>query len=329
MVSLIAHTLFKYRIYVLLLGTLLLLAVIVPGFATVDNARNVLQRASIAGLMALGLTVAILAGQLDLSVASMMALGGVVMMLLHQSFPPEVGIAAALAVGIALGVLNGVLVAKVGISAFIVTLGAMIGLRGLAFALSSSAPIGGTYPGLSVAVDQILVGPLTPRIVVFLATGLLVHLLLTRTRPGRNVFATGGNPEAARLIGIHTSRYVIGALALSGALSALAGILLALSLNTGSPVVGQQDLVVVIAAVLIGGTSLAGGRGSAMGTLAGVIFLAALTTGMNLANVPSYYQLVAVGVILVFVILLDAFDIRRQRSHGMRSKRRMAAAATP
>jgi ribose/xylose/arabinose/galactoside ABC-type transport system permease subunit len=141
--------------------------------------------------------------------------------------------------------------------------------------------------------------------------------------------AVGGNAEGARLFGIATWRYVVLALALSGVLSAIGGILLALSLNTGAPIYGEQDLIIVIAAVLVGGTSLSGGRGSAMGTFAGVIFLSAITTGMNLSNVPVFWQSVTIGIVLIVVILVDGYYLRRQRTHSIRRLNpRVARAST-
>jgi ribose/xylose/arabinose/galactoside ABC-type transport system permease subunit len=190
----------------------------------------------------------------------------------------------------------------------------MIGVRGVAMTLSDAAPIRGADATFGASVDRALFGPLveqlgtflTPRILIFLALLFVAHLFLLRVRQGRNVYAVGGNVEAARLSGIPTSRYTFGAFVFCGLCAGLAGTVLGLSLNTGSPVVGADSGLRVIAAVVIGGTALTGGSGSMMKTLMGVLLLALVNTAMNQAAVQVWVQGIVLGAILIIVVLIDA-----------------------
>ncbi|MEX1297017.1 MAG: ABC transporter permease, partial [Candidatus Limnocylindrales bacterium] len=177
-----------------------------------------------------------------------------------------------------------------------------------------AAPIRGLDPFFGASIDRPVFGPLvgdlgtfiTPRIIIFLGVLFIAHFVLLRVRQGRNVYAVGGNAEAARLSGIDVRRYTFGAFVFSGLTAGLAGTILALSLNTGSPIVGTFSVLPVIAAVVLGGTVLTGGSGSMLKTLMGVLLLALVKTGMNLAGLEIYVQNLILGLILVVVVLIDA-----------------------
>jgi ribose/xylose/arabinose/galactoside ABC-type transport system permease subunit len=302
------------RIYLIFAVTFVVFLVFVPDLRSVPALKNLLVRASIDGLMAVGVTVVILSGQLDLSVGAILALAGVVAIGLQDPLGPYLAAVAGIAAGGLVGALNGFLVVKAGVNSFIVTLATMIGIRGVAMTLTGAAPIRGLDPFFGASVDRAIFGPLweqlgtfiTPRIVIFLGVILASHYVLTRVRQGRNVYAVGGNTEAARLSGINVGGYQFGAFVFSGLTAGLAGTILALSLNTGSPIVGSFSVLPVIAAVVIGGTSLTGGSGSMLKTLMGVLLLALIKTGMNLAGLEIYVQNLVLGLILVIVVLIDA-----------------------
>ena len=302
------------RIYIFLAVAFILALVFIPDIRSVPALRNVLARASIEGIMAVGVTIVILSGQLDLSLGSVLALSGVVALGLQGDIGPVPAAIVGIGAGGLVGVINGVLVVRFGVNSFIVTLAAMIAIRGVAMTLSNAAPIRGVDPFFGPSVDRALFGPLweglgsflTPRILIFLGLLLVAHIFLLRVRQGRNIYAVGGNPEAARLSGIPTSTYVFGAFVFSGLCGGLAGTVLGLSLNTGSPVVGADSILRVIAAVVIGGTALTGGSGSMLKTLMGVLLLALVNTAMNQARVEVYVQGIVLGAILIIVVLIDA-----------------------
>jgi ribose transport system permease protein len=312
--------LLENRIYIILAIAFVVALLIVPDLRSVPALKNVLVRSSIDGILAVGLTVVIIAGQLDLSIGSILALSGVVALGLQG----DIGAAPAAVVGVLagtlVGILNGLLVTWGGINSFIATLATMIAVRGVAFTLSDSQPIRGSDAAFGPTVDRAIFGPLanqlgtflTPRVLIFLGVLIAAHLVLTRMRVGRNVFALGGNPEAARLSGINTTRYTIGAFMFSGTMAGLAGVVLGLSLNTGSPIVGSNSVLTVIAAVVIGGASLTGGTGSMIKTLAGVLLLGLVNTAMNMNSVEIYVQFIVTGVILVAVILIDSLYSARR-----------------
>jgi ribose/xylose/arabinose/galactoside ABC-type transport system permease subunit len=302
------------RIYIFLAVAFVLALIFIPDIRSVPALKNIMARASIEGIMAVGMTVVILSGQLDLSVGSVLALSGVVALGLQGDIGPIPAAVVGIAAGGLVGALNGALVVKAGINSFIVTLATMIAIRGVAMTLSDAAPIRGADATFGASVDRALFGPLveqlgtflTPRILIFLTLLFVAHLILLRVRQGRNVYAVGGNAEAARLSGIPTSRYTMAAFVFCGLCAGLAGTVLGLSLNTGSPVVGADSGLRVIAAVVIGGTALTGGSGSMMKTLMGVLLLALVNTAMNQAAVQVWVQGIVLGAILIIVVLIDA-----------------------
>jgi ribose/xylose/arabinose/galactoside ABC-type transport system permease subunit len=321
--------LFEHRIYVLLALTWLVLASYIPGFLTSSTTGLVLGQASIAGLMAIGVTVTVIAGQLDLSVGSTVALSGIVAIELQKYMPPVTAALLAPLVGVLVGVVNGLLTTKARINSFIVTLGTMIAVRGVGYLVVHSQPVAARDFAFGLQVDQRLFWVLTPRMLTLLIVAVLVQLWLSYTRSGRNTFAVGGSPEAARLAGLSADTYVIGAFMISGLTAGIGGVLLALSLDTGSPVVAQQDLIIVFAAVIIGGTSLAGGRGGTMATLAGILIISGLTAGMNFKSVQFYYQSIVIGSILVLVVLIDSVYQSYRTRIAARNPSRLARERPP
>jgi len=314
------------RVFVILALELIVLTVAVPGFASGLNVQNVLQRAAPDGLMAVGMTLVILEGQLDLSIGSTFALAGLVAIGLQPVLGTYPAILVGSAVGPVVGLINGILVARVGLNSFIATLGMMIGVRGLTFLLSAG-PVSGSDLNIGPIVDGSVLGPVTFRSAVFLLAAALAALVLARTGVGRGVYAVGGNAELSRLAGLDPRRYLIAAFVMSGLTASIAGVLLSLSVNTGSPTFGQAAVITVISAVVVGGTSLLGGEGGVIQTVGGILILAALGSGLDRFNVPVYYQSIVTGLLLIVVVLVDSVISRRRAEAAGRRPRVRAASS--
>jgi ribose/xylose/arabinose/galactoside ABC-type transport system permease subunit len=283
------------------------------------NVSNVLKQIAVYAVLAVGQTFVIITAGIDLSVGSLIALTGVLMAGVMVGQPIEaVGLLVAIGVGVgvggAAGAVNGAPVVRFNLPPFITTLAMMLMARGLAFLYSGGRPIeidnaafnaigGGTlFPGLGHLIG--LPGIPAP-VLVMLAVVIAGHFVLTRTRFGRYVYAIGGNEEAARLSGINVAGVKMGVYIISGALAGLASLLLAGRLSTGIPQSGQGYELQCIAAVVVGGTSLMGGRGSILGTFVGALLIGVLNNLMNLLNVQSYAQEVVLGAVILIAVLLD------------------------
>lgn len=272
-------------------------------FLTSENLLNVVRQNSMLGLVALGMTFVILTGGIDLSVGALLAVAGVIAANLADR-GLFIALVAAVAATTILGLINGLVIAKARIQPFIVTLAMMIAARGLALAATGeqSIRIAGedfTYLGRGLIGDSLPV-PILVLIIAF-AIGWLV---LNHTRFGRNVYAVGDNDEAARLMGLNINRVTIAVYAISGLLAGLAGVMLASRLGAGQPVAGTGYELDAIAAVVIGGTLLTGGQGSAVSTLVGVLLLGVIFNLFNLeGTISPWWQLVLRGVILLFVVV--------------------------
>jgi ribose/xylose/arabinose/galactoside ABC-type transport system permease subunit len=283
------------------------------------NVSNVLKQIAVYSVLAVGQTLVIITAGIDLSVGSLIALTGVLMAGFMAGQSSEaLGLLVAVMVGVGTGgiagAVNGWPVVKFNLPPFITTLAMMLMARGLAFLYSGGRPIeinnaafnaigGGTiFPGIGRLIG--LPGIPVP-VIVMLGVVLAGHFLLTQTRFGRYVYAIGGNEEAARLSGINVAGVKMGVYIICGALAGLASLLLAGRLSTGIPQSGQGYELQSIAAVVVGGTSLMGGRGSIVGTFVGALLIGVLNNLMNLLNVQSYAQEVVLGAVILFAVLLD------------------------
>lgn len=295
----------RYRVTIILGATLVIAALTVPGFVSLTTASLGLDRGASIGIVAIGLTVLLIAGQIDLSVGAVFALSGIVAI----SLQAELGIwpAAALGVltGIAAGVFNGILTVVFKINALVATLASMLIFRSLAHWITGSQPVSGTDIAFAVTLSQVYAEIFTARSALFMAGIVMLDFWLRHTVSGRNLFAVGSNPVAAEASGISSGRTLFLGFVFAGALAGLAGVFESLTTNTGSPVFGAEITVVIIAAVVVGGTRLEGGRGSALGTLGGVLTIAALTTAMEFQSVPAYVQQIVNGLILILLVVLD------------------------
>jgi ribose transport system permease protein len=294
------------------LGFLILaLSLLSPYFLSTANLLNVLRQVSINAILALGMTVVILKGGIDLSVGSLLALAGALAAgFALSSFPPPLAMGLGVGIAVALGTLQGLLVAYAGLPPFIVTLAGLTAFRGLTLVYTDGRPITGLPDPFLFLGNGTLLGIPVP-VMVMLSFLLLTHLLLQNTALGRYLYAIGGNEEAARLSGVPVARIKVFAYAYSGLAAGLAALVLTGRLNSAQPTAGTGFELDAIAAAVVGGTSLAGGRGTAWGTFLGALIIGVLNNGMNLLNVSSFYQLIAKGAVIVLALLVDRLVRRR------------------
>lgn len=289
-----------------LVGLCVLLWILTPHFLTVSNLLNVLEQTSINAVIAVGMTVVILSGGIDLSVGSILALAGVVMAtLLHQEWPLPLAIATGLAIGFGFGALNGVAIAWGRLPPFIATLGMMSIARGCALLFTEGRPVSGFEQGFRSLATARLLGVPAP-VILTAALYIAARFVLSSTRFGRYVYAMGGNEEATRLSGVNIRLHKTLVYSVSGLTSAVAAVLLTARLNSAQPIAGIMYELDAIAATVIGGTSLTGGDGGVGGTLIGALIMGVLRNGLNLLGVSSFLQQVVIGLVIVFAVLLDA-----------------------
>lgn len=296
-------------------GTVLMLiilmavfAVLSPIFLSAGNISNILIQSGTNAVISVGMTYVIISGNTDLSVGASLALASCVgAMVMVNSGNALIGVIAALAVGILLGVFNGVLIAYLKFQPFIVTLSTMWLFRGLAYLFTG----GQAVTGLPEAITSLALGSILyiPNIVWIIAIVYVIcYIVLNKTTMGRKVCAVGDNAESARLSGINTKRVVLATFTLSGFCAALSGVIYMARLNSGQPIAGQSYEMYAIAAAVIGGASFTkGGIGSMGGTLVGAIFIAVLNNGLTLLNVNTYWQQVCMGVVVLLAVGLDRF----------------------
>jgi ribose transport system permease protein len=299
------HSLVRNRVVIILIATLVIGATFVPGFLDFRTASLGLDRMATLGLLAIGLTVVLIAGQLDLSGGAILALSGIATIGLQEQLGQIPAALVGLAVGVAAGAINGFLVVVLRINSLVATLASMLFFRALCHLVTESRPVSGVDPLFGLIVSRPIAGTFTGRTLLFFLLIVVLHFWLTRSVAGRHLFAVGSNPASAEASGIRSRAYLFGAFIFSGTMAGVAGVIQSLSVNTGSPVFGESIVLVAITAVVIGGTRLEGGRGSALGTLGGLLTIAALTTAMEYQSIPAYLQDIVTGVILLLLILLD------------------------
>lgn len=279
-------------------------------FLSVANLTNVARQVSINGILAVGVTFVLLTAGVDLSLGSVVALSGVACATFAHpgEHPVFVPVAVGLLTGAACGLVNGVLVTRGGVAPFIVTLGMMTIARGLALIVSGGRPVANMSDELTALAGDFLGLPIP--VLCFAGVALAAWFFLRDFRLGRHIYAVGGNENAARAAGVPVERVKLFAYGLCGLLTGLAGVVLAARITTGQPNAGQAYELDAIAAVVIGGTSLAGGVGTITGTLLGVLLIGVINNGLDLQGVSSYYQAVIKGVIIVGAVWLDRRQAR-------------------
>ncbi len=287
----------------------LLISLITPQFLTVSNLTIIVTQVSINALLAFGVTFVIITGGIDLSLGSIVAVTGVTSaMLAHpDSNPVLIPIVMGLLAGLLMGVFNGFIITKSKIAPFIVTLGTMTIGRGLALILSDGRPVSNLSDSFNYLGSGTIFG-IPILILIFILVFALCSIILSKTILGRYIYAIGGNEQAARASGINIDRVKLSVYSISGLLAGLAGILLASRITTGQPNAGAGFELDAIAAVVIGGTSTAGGRGTMSGTLIGVLLIGVINNGLDLLNVTSYYQQVVMGIIIIGAVIIDSLN---------------------
>ncbi|MDR6987466.1 ribose transport system permease protein [Paenarthrobacter nitroguajacolicus] len=307
-------------VVVLLFGVLL--TFLSPVFLTTVNLVNLLYQCTILGVFAIGMTFVILTGGIDVSVGSTAALSSVLSMgvIVNMNMPPAIGLLTGLVVGAGVGAINGLMVTKLGISPLIATLATLSAGSGIAFAYSDGGNITPVPKVLTDVVSAKIAGiPLLIPAVLVLA--FLAYLALTRTTYGRSIYAVGGNKEAALLAGIRVDRVTMNAYIIAGLSAGMAGLLLTGRLASGSPRAGDGIELTVIAAVVIGGTSLFGGQGNIKGTLLGVLLIAMVSNAVNLLGIPSSYDRIVQGVVIFAAAALDVYRYKYVQKNLSRKRK--------
>ncbi|MCA1453592.1 ABC transporter permease [Bradyrhizobium sp. BRP22] len=273
-------------------------------FLSAPNFRNIGVSAAALAAVSFGQTFAILTAGLDLSVGSTVALVSIVASLMMRSYGIPAGLLAALATGAAVGLVNGVVITRFKVFPFIATLAMMSVVSGMALSLSGGVAVTGVPAAFGDLAYQLVLGIPVP---VLMAAAVLVtaFLVLRYTRLGRRIYAVGGNEEAARLSGIQVGRIKVAAYVMSGVCASVGSIILTARVASGQPSLGATLPLESVAAVVLGGISLFGGRGSIVGVAFGVLFISILSNGLNLMNVPSYTQMMLVGAALILAVALD------------------------
>jgi len=312
----------KYGIVVIFVALCILMSIVSPAFRTMRNVTNVVRQVSIIGIVSMGVTFAIITGGIDLSSGSMIALISVVVASLSQNavnpeqplsyvVPIVVGIGVALLLGFLLGSVNGSLLAFGKIPPFIATLGMMTAARGAAALFTGGRPVGDLKDSFTYIGTGRIIGIPIP-IWIYIAMGIIAHILLSRTKFGRHVFAIGGNEQAARICGINVEKTLVKVYAFAGLLTAVSAVLLTARTSAGNPTYGVSYELDAIASTVIGGTSLSGGVGSIPFCVVGALIIGVLNNSMDLLSVNAYWQQIVKGVIIVVAVLIDA---RKQRRH--------------
>jgi ribose/xylose/arabinose/galactoside ABC-type transport system permease subunit len=287
--------------------TCAVLAAAAPGFLTAANLLDVARQVSFTGIIAFGMTLVIVAAEIDISVGSAIAFSSALfgVLAVEQGWSLAIAALAVVALGGVIGTGAGLVRALLGVPSFIVTLALFSALSGLALLLTDSTPIPVSDPGFAWWGNGSLAGVPVPAVLLLLLFALF-WVVANRTEFGRSVYAVGGNAEAARLSGIPVTRVRVVLFATTGALAAVSGVLQTSLLGAGNPTIGSGVEFAVITAVIVGGATLHGGRGSLVGTLLGVLFIGVLNNGMVLLGVNSYAQYVANGVIVLLAVLIGA-----------------------
>lgn len=308
----IGELLKKYNLVLLLVVFIVISTILSPNFLTPANFLNLMQQASIPGVVAIAMTLVVLLGGIDLSVGSVLAFSGMVASMVALQFPDgALGIVIACLAGLAvsgvMGFLTGSLISKFKLPDFIASLAMMEIARGAALLTTSGNPVFGLGDKFHQIGGGFLFDKLAYSAIFWIILTIIFALILKYTVFGRSLFAIGGNREAAMLSGIKTNRNYIITYVISALLAGFAGVLTASWMSTGQPTAGNGYELDAIAASVIGGASLSGGKGSVIGTFGGVFLLQVITNIFNLVGLPSYYQRIAKGVIIILALLLNNF----------------------
>ncbi len=310
----------KLLAFASLIGLLIFFSLASPNFMQAGNMVGILQSTAVNGVLAIACTFVIITGGIDLSVGTLMTFCAVMagVVLTYWGMPFYLGVAAAIFFGALSGCISGVLIAKLKIPPFIATLGMMLLLKGLSLVISGTKPIyfndTPEFPSIS---QESLIGyflpdlPIPNAVLILFVVAIVSSLILNKTVLGSYTFAMGSNEEAVRLSGVNVDRWKIGVYTLAGGICGIAGLLIASRLNSAQPALGQGYELEAIAAVVIGGTSLAGGVGTILGTIIGAFIMSVLTNGLRILSVAQEWQTVVTGIIIILAVYADILRKRK------------------
>lgn len=300
----------KYGVILGLVIIMLFFTIMKSKFLTTGNMLNMLRQTSINGLLAIGMTFVVLTSGIDLSVGSIVGASGMFAALAARSetgIPWFVAVLIGLGVGLLLGTLNGIITSYLRVPAFIATLGMLSIARGVTFMASDAKPVPGLSQGfLNVGGGSLGIIPIP--VLILIVVLVIAYIILYKTRYGRYIFATGGNPTSARVSGIQVKRITCSVYMVSGVLAGLAGVILTSRVTSGLAQSGDGYEVDAIAAAVIGGNSLSGGRGRLWGTFVGFLIMGVMNNGLDMMAVSSYWQLVIKGIIIIGAVMLDSLN---------------------
>jgi ribose transport system permease protein len=299
-------------------GTLVVLfiffSVANSNFLTWSNVSGILLSTAVIGILALGTTFVIITGGIDLSLGTGMALCSVMtgVFITNMGLPVVVGVIGGIVTGVLMGLINGLNIAFLRLPPFIATLAMMMIAGGLALVISGVAPI--YFSSSAPDFKQIALGTLIPglpnAVLITLVLAIVAYLVLSKTLLGRYTFAIGSNEEATRLSGVNTRRWTIFVYMFAGAFTGIAGVIIASRLDSAQPQIGTGYELQAIAAVIIGGTSLLGGRGSILGTVIGALIMSVLVNGLRIMSIQSEWQNIVVGVVILIAVFFDSLRNR-------------------
>lgn len=295
----------EYFIFVIFLVLVIALTCLKPSFIQPSNLVNILKQASINGILSFGMMFVIIAGGFDMSVGSTVAFAGILAAMLGQGqFPLFVPLIVALIAGLAVGIVNGVGVAVGDLPPFIMTLGTMTAVRGLALLISNGKPVTGISAEYKAIAASSVVG--VPMLAVFLVIVILIcSFILAKTVYGRRVYACGGNLLAARVAGINTTKIRISTFAIAGLLAGFCGFLMTPRVTIGQPTAAESYEMDAITACVVGGVSMSGGVGKPWGVVVGALLITVIANGLDILGVSSHWQKIVKGVIIVIAVLID------------------------
>lgn len=298
----------KYKSLIGLLILCIVISIITPRFLSYGNIKNVLTQVSVNAVIAIGMSFVILTGGIDLSVGSILAVSAAAAASIMKSTGNVyLAIFVALAIGCVIGLINGVLVSKGKIQAFIVTLATMTIFRGITYVYTNGTPISGLGQNFSGIGNKMILGLPIPVVIMVIVFGIAFYIL-SQTRYGRYLYALGGNEDSARLSGINTDKIKTLVYVICGATAALSGIIVTSRIGSASPNAGVGFELDAIAAVVVGGTSLSGGEGSVVGTIIGALIIGVLSNGLNLVNVSPFYQAIVKGLVILLAVMIKRND---------------------
>lgn len=310
--SIIKNLIKKYNLFIILIGFIIVGSLASDKFLTVQNMINIFQQSAFIGIIAIGMTFVIIVAGIDLSVGSILAFSGMLIsLLLTSGLNIIVAIIITLVVGGVLGFVSGFISTKFLVPAFVATLAMMVSARGLALLINDGQPVYGLPESFQLLGGNVF-GSIPLPVLIWILITLISLVVLKYTTFGRRLYAIGGNKEAARLSGVPVKRYITLTFVISGVTAALSGVLMTAWLSVGQPTAGQAMELDAIAAVVIGGTSLFGGRGGVGGTFVGVLIMSIIINIFNLLGLSSYYQSIFMGIIIVVALILNQYISNRK-----------------